>query len=115
MPDEVAPCQVCGQPIPAKRVAEGLTTCGPTCSRRRARRRYPSTRLKSRYLRKLDGPPLWNDQALRDRLGGITREQASRRLTLLAHKHDLVVCPDERYAGGVRFVGAPRRAADRPR
>jgi hypothetical protein len=104
-----AKCKVCRKRLPAERAALGLKTCSGPCQQRLKKWHDPRSRAIVKALREVDGEPLWNDRALRQRLGDVSREEASRRLLELAQAKNLLVCPDPRYDGGVSFVGARRR------
>jgi hypothetical protein len=109
MADGARRCKVCGKPVAAEREAAGLKTCSPPCSKRLRKWRNPREHAIAKTLQQIAGEPLWNDRALRERLGGVSREEASRRLTELARAHNLLVARDPRYPGGVSLVGARRR------
>jgi hypothetical protein len=102
-------CKVCRRPMPRERIELGLKTCTPRCSQRLRSWRNPRSRAIASVLPHVQGEPLWNDRALRARLGDLSREETSRRLTRLARANGLLICADPRYPGGVIFVGARAR------
>jgi hypothetical protein len=100
-------CKVCRRGLPPDRLDLGLKTCGAECSRRLKGWRSPRSRAIAATLPRVQAA-LWNDYALRARLGDLSREEASRRLAELARTKGLIVCLDPTYPGGVLFIGAPR-------